>query len=332
MNQGTMNQGTMNQGTMRAGGNVLSAVLLLCLVGSAPQIYSAPPASRADLNRWQAAAKAIRDLHQPKTKSQRGEWLAEHKENGQTFAQYLAAHGWRVRDRYQTMYVQPFGDFTATQQRLLDATRQMLGTFYATPVTVLEPVKLTDLPDSAQRVHPEWGDRQLLSTYLLDPVLRERRPEDAVAVLGLTTSDLWPGKGWNFVFGQASLDERVGVWSLYRFGNPDKSPEDYQRALRRTLKVAIHETGHMLGIPHCTAYECCMNGSNHLDESDSRPLWFCPECEQKVWFTCRAEIGPRYAALAELAKQLGLAEEARFWRESEEAVSGVASRKRERPE
>ena len=26
-----------------------------------------------------------------------------------------------------------------------------------------------------------------------------------VAVLALTTSDLWPGEGWNFVFGQASL-------------------------------------------------------------------------------------------------------------------------------
>lgn len=269
------------------------------------------------MNRWHAAAKAIRDLHLPKTKPQPGEWLAEHKENGQTFAQYLATHPWRVRDRYQTMYVQPLGDFTATQRRLLKATADMLGSFYATPVKVLDAVTLTDLPASARRVHPEWGERQLLSTYLLDPVLRERRPDDAVAVLGLTATDLWPGEGWNFVFGQASLQERVGVWSLARFGDPDKSPADYQLALRRTLRTAIHETGHMLGIPHCTAYECCMNGSNHLEENDGRPLWFCPECEQKVWFTCRAEIGPRYAALAKLAEKLDLADEARFWRESE---------------
>jgi hypothetical protein len=26
-------------------------------------------------------------------------------------------------------------------------------------------------------------------------LLRRRRPDDAVAVLGLTTSDLWPGEG-----------------------------------------------------------------------------------------------------------------------------------------
>ncbi len=39
-------------------------------------------------------------------------------------------------------------------------------------------------------------------------------------MLALTTSDLWPGEGWNFVFGQASLSERVGVWSLHRLGNP----------------------------------------------------------------------------------------------------------------
>ena len=54
-----------------------------------------------------------------------------------------------------------------------------------------------------------------------------RRPEDAVAVLGLTTSDLWPGEGWNFVFGQASLRDRIGVWSLYRFGDPERSDADY---------------------------------------------------------------------------------------------------------
>ncbi|MGE5192634.1 MAG: Zn-dependent protease, partial [Deltaproteobacteria bacterium] len=64
---------------------------------------------------------------------------------------------------------------------------------------------------------------------------------------------LKPGEGWNFVFGQASLSDRVGVWSIYRFGNPEKSADDYKLCLRRTLATAVHETGHMLGIKHCTA-------------------------------------------------------------------------------
>ena len=137
-----------------------------------------------------------------------------------------------------------------------------------------------------------------------------------MAVLALTTADLWPGKGWNFVFGQASFSDRVGVWSLSRFGNPEGAKAEAQQYRRRMFKVAVHETGHMLGIAHCTAYECGMNGSNHLAEMDSRPFSFCPECVQKIWWACRVDPVRRYASLAEFAKQHGLAAEAAFWQKS----------------
>jgi archaemetzincin len=61
----------------------------------------------------------------------------------------------------------------------------------------------------------------VLSTYILREVLEPERPADALAYLALTASDLWPRKGWNFVFGQANLRKRVGVWSLYRNGDPE---------------------------------------------------------------------------------------------------------------
>jgi archaemetzincin len=82
------------------------------------------------------------------------------------------------------------------------------------------------------------------------------------------------------------------------------------------FKVAIHETGHMLGIAHCTAYECGMNGSNHLAEMDSRPLWFWPECVQKIWWACDANPAGRYGSLIEFAKRRGLNSEADFWQKS----------------
>ena len=75
--------------------------------------------------------------------------------------------------------------------------------------------------------------------------------------------------------------------------------------------TAIHETGHMLGIRHCTAYECGMNGSNSLAESDGRPVAFCPECEMKVWWACRVDPESRYERLAEFADAHGLGREAR---------------------
>ena len=33
-----------------------------------------------------------------------------------------------------------------------------------------------------------------------------------------------------------------------------------------------HELCHMFGIKHCVFYNCCMNGSNHLEEASTHPL------------------------------------------------------------
>ena len=192
----------------------------------------------------------------------------------------------------------------------------VLGRFYNVPVKTLHSIPLDVIPRKARRVHPSWKVPQILSTHVLN-LLKARRPPDAVAVLALTTSDLWPGEGWNFVYGQASLSERVGVWSLARNGDP---VAEYPVCLSRTLKTALHETGHMLGIPHCTAYECGMNGSNHEEESDSRPMGFCPEDEMKIWWGCRVDPARRYERLVEFAGANGLTVEARAWKAALDAV------------
>jgi archaemetzincin len=46
------------------------------------------------------------------------------------------------------------------------------------------------------------------------------------------------------------------VWSLARNGDPTESPEAFRIALLRAMKIAVHETGHMFSLEHCTAYRC----------------------------------------------------------------------------
>lgn len=261
-------------------------------------------------------AKRLRPLHKPKTKPKPCEWLAQHDEPGQTFDQYVVSKPNRPNSRQTTLYIQPLGDFDKTQEKLVSDTAELMSRFYGLPTKVREPLGLDVIPASARRVHPSWGDRQILTTYVLDKVLKPRRPNDAVAVLALTTSDLWPGRGWNFVFGQASLRERVGVWSMYRYGDPHRSEADFKQFQHRLFKVAMHETGHMFSIPHCIAYECGMNGSNHREEMDSRPIWFCPECDAKIWWACKVDPVKRYESLVEFAQEHNIEKEASFWKSS----------------
>ena len=170
-----------------------------------------------------------------------------------------------------------------------------------------------EIPERARRTHPTWGDKQFLSTYILHDVLKKRLPDDGCVILGLTATDLWPGKGWNFVFGQASIRERVGVWSIYRNGTADGTKDEFRLCLKRTLKIAVHETGHMFTMRHCTAYECCMCGSNSLPESDARPIVFCPECMAKVCWVTKADPLERMTTLAEFCKKHMLASDLKLY-------------------
>ncbi len=191
---------------------------------------------------------------------------------------------------------------------------------FSVPVKTLGFLALDAIPEKARRTSPLTQREQLLTSYLLEEVLPPRRPADAVALLAITTTDLWPGEGWNFVFGQASLTERVGVWSSARYGDPNGGDEAYRQCLLRMLKVATHETGHMFGIAHCTAYECGMNGSNNLAETDRGPLAFCPECSAKLWWACGAKPDRWYAGLTEFAEKHELKAEAALWKKCREAV------------
>jgi len=148
--------------------------------------------------------------------------------------------------------------------------------------------------------------RQIKTGYILDNVLKPILPADAAALIAFTIDDLYPDETMNYVFGQASMEDRVGVWSLYRLGDHT----DYDTFLRRTLKIAAHETGHMFSMKHCTKYECVMSGTNHLGETDSRPIDACPECMAKICWLSDVDPAARYDRLAAFCRKNGLNKEA----------------------
>jgi archaemetzincin len=261
-------------------------------------------------------------LHTRLGRPQPGEWLAEHKEPGQTYAEYLRGNPVRVDRQRRVIYVQPLGDFDPVQRKVLDRTAEFLGIYFQMSVKTCDDLSLNVVPASARREHPTWHVKQILSTYVLEKVLPPRLPADACAYIALTTSDLWPGEGWNFVFGQASLSERVGVWSIARNGDPHKNESAFRLCLLRTLKTASHETGHMFSMQHCTFYECNMCGSNHRDEADHRPLWLCPHCLAKLCLATGADPAKRYKALAEFSKREGMNAEHEFYEKSLAVLRG----------
>jgi len=238
----------------------------------------------ADLAPLRESIRRLAPLHVRGAAPKSGEWLAEHHEPGESFEQYLNAGPITPTPVRASLVVQPLGDLGKENDRVVAAVAVAMAAFFGLPARVATPLSLRVLPRNARRPSRGYGE-QLLTGQILKELV-PRLPDDAMAFIGFTSSDLYPGDDWNYVFGEASLDDRVGVWSLARNGNPSASDAAYRLALVRALKIAMHETGHMFGMHHCTAYRCNMAGVNSLDESDAQPTWLCPECLAKLsWAT-----------------------------------------------
>jgi len=236
------------------------------------------------------------------------DWLASHKESGQTYQQYLhGPHKLPTKER-SIIYLQPLAP--PPPPETLEHLRRYTEAFFALETRVLP---LLELDDHDLNVRERAGLRQAQTTKIL-PRLAKIVPPNGYCLLAVTMIDLYPDPSWNYVFGQATLAERVGIYSLARFDPPAAfaGEEFQQRGLERACKVLTHEAGHMFGIRHCTAWACVMNGSNHLAELDRQPLHACPVDLQKLQHAISFDVANRYERLAVVTDELGFHDAAKW--------------------
>lgn len=234
------------------------------------------------------------------------DWLANFSEPGQTFVEYLNSDPTVPTADRRTIYVLPLGRFSENQNEVIRIASGYIEAFYGLTVKALSQQTLKrPLRHKDSRINAVSKKEQVRTGYILDDVLRPMLPKDAAALIAFTNEDLFPDSTMSYVFGQASLENRVGVWSLYRL----EDNADQRKFLLRTIKIAAHETGHMFSMHHCTAYSCVMSGTNHLGETDSRPIDACPECMAKICWFSHVSPADRYHRLADFCRQNGLKKE-----------------------
>src|SRR6516225_8990555 len=123
------------------------------------------------------------------------DWLAVHKEPGQTFDDFKALGPNRPTATRRVIYLQPLGNFAADYSPSLEKLREFAAVFFAMEAKVL-PRAAVDASQLTTRHNPYAGNLQILTSDVLD-FLKVRLSPDAFCVVAVTMEDLYPEPSWN---------------------------------------------------------------------------------------------------------------------------------------
>lgn len=127
---------------------------------------------------------------------------------------------------------------------------------------------------------PAWNpDRRQYDSSRLVAALKATY--DGV-VVGATALDLFVPV-LTFVFGEAEMPGRAGIFSIHRlreefYGLP-RSPELLES---RALRELLHEYGHLRGLVHCPDWACVMSSAHSVERVDAKTDRFCPQCAGRL--------------------------------------------------
>jgi hypothetical protein len=156
--------------------------------------------------------------------------------------------------------------------------RQLLG---------FPDVEITALP-----LRPEWlseaqagTDRfaaplpRLLSNQVIDALV-DRATDAGTShhdrwALAVTSHDL-AAPGRDYVFGEATLG---GGWALISTARLAPATPDTATLRHRICVEALHELGHLAGLPHCSEPDCAMHPSVTPEDVDRKAPRFCAACQ-----------------------------------------------------
>jgi archaemetzincin len=164
-----------------------------------------------------------------------------------------------------------FGYF---EKDLLEQVRCDVENEYLIPVQLKEGhLDLSEFYDSSRR---QYDGNRILKELDKDYGCSNSK------TLGLFNVDLFIPI-LTYIFGQAYLNGRTGIASMYRLSNEKYGITKENMVLSdRFRKEVIHELGHTFGLIHCFNPACVMRSSTYVEDIDQKKHSLCGSCREKL--------------------------------------------------
>ncbi len=161
------------------------------------------------------------------------------------------------------------------------------------------------------------GHSQIYVESVLN-ILKRSVPSDAHCLVAITLHDFYSDESDLFIAGLAHGNCHVAAFSFFRYDprlelseefwydwrlKKSKSKTMATIILLRSCRLLTHEIGHLLGIDHCIYHGCLMNGSGHLEEDFSQPLFLCPVDLRKLFRLVEFDVVHRYEQMLEFCTE-----------------------------
>lgn len=237
---------------------------------------------------------AIDDLHERLTL----------KDYDKSLGDFINSSPNTVDSNRKVVYLLPFGNMKPEVEDIIQEEVKYLKAFLQLEVRVLDRIPYDSIKEMASiqtRMVPSSDfdyyskmkggtptlTEQIQATSFIDAVMKQNKPKDAVAVLGITEHDIYNPK-FNYLFGISELKDGVGLVSTFRL-------IDYGQQTKYNIrKVVSKQIVNMFSIPNVKDFKCVMNFHNNINELIQGKFELSPKALEKLKYAIGFDYSKRF--------------------------------------